>query len=90
MPSVTLDAGDAGELAEMLSFIGEWLTRDPHLESSLANYVGHPAYGIQHLRDDLDRFIFLLGGSDGEQFLTGDRDQTDEGDDPNITDPLAQ
>ncbi len=33
-----------------------------------------PAYGIQHLRDDLDRFIFLLGGSDGEQFLTANND----------------
>ncbi len=71
MPSVTLDAAD-GELAEMLSFIGEWLTRDPRLEASLADFVGHPAYGIQHLRDDLDRFIFLLHGSDGEQFLTSD------------------
>jgi hypothetical protein len=37
-----------------------------------------PAYGIQQLRDDLDRFIFLLGGSDGEQFLTGDHDQPGE------------
>jgi hypothetical protein len=38
-------------------------------------FVGHPAYGIQNLRDDLDRFIFLLHGSDGEQFLTGDHDE---------------
>lgn len=79
MPSLTLDAGDAGELAEMLSFISDWLARDPRLEASLADFVGHPAYGIQHLRDDLDRFIFLLGGSDGEQFLTADNDESEEG-----------
>jgi hypothetical protein len=30
---------------------------------------------IRHLRDDLDRFIFLLGGSDGEHFLTGSHDE---------------
>ena len=36
MPSVTLDASDAGELAGMLSFPGEWLTRDPRLEASPA------------------------------------------------------
>jgi len=67
MPSVTLDAGDAAELAEILTFIGEWLARDTRLEASLADQIGHPAYGIQHLRDDLDRFTFLLGGSDGGQ-----------------------
>jgi hypothetical protein len=78
MPSVTLDAGDAAELAEMLTFTGEWLARDPRLKASLAGQIGHPAYGIQQLRDDLDRFIFLLGGSDGEQFLTSDHDEPGE------------
>jgi hypothetical protein len=29
-------------------------------------FVGHPAYGLQQLHDDLERFTFLLGGSDGE------------------------
>ncbi len=28
MPSVTLDADDAAELAEMLSFLSGWLARD--------------------------------------------------------------
>jgi hypothetical protein len=32
--------------------------------------------GVDH---DLDRFVFLLGGSDGEQFLTGDHDEPAEG-----------
>jgi hypothetical protein len=79
MPSVTLDASDAAELAEMLSFLGQWLARDPaRLGASLEEFAGNPAYGIQQLRDDLDRFIFLLGGSNGEQFLTGDHGQPGE------------
>ena len=67
MPEVKLDAGDAAELAEMLQFLSEWLARDPsRLGTSLAEFAGHPAYGITQLRDDLERFVFLLGGSDGE------------------------
>jgi hypothetical protein len=77
---MTLDAVDAAELAEMLAFLSRWLARDPGRPgASLGDFVGHPAYGIQHLRDDLDRFVFLLGGSDEEQFLTGDHDETTEG-----------
>jgi hypothetical protein len=80
MPSMTLDAVDAAELAEMLAFLSQWLARDPdRLSASLGDFVGHPAYGIQHLRDDLDRFVFLLGGSDEEQFLTTDHDEITEG-----------
>jgi hypothetical protein len=67
MPEVKLDAVDAAELAEMLQFLTEWLTRDPgRLAASLEEFVGHPAYGLAQLRDDLERFVFLLGGSDGE------------------------
>jgi hypothetical protein len=67
MPRITLDAADAGELAEMLQFLSDWLGRDrARLAASLEEFVGHPAYGIAQLRDDLDRFVFLLGGSDGE------------------------
>jgi hypothetical protein len=67
MPEVKLDAADAAELAELLQFISQWLARDPaRLAASLAEFVGHPAYGITQLRDDLERFVFLLGGSDGE------------------------
>ena len=80
MPSMTLDAGDAAELAEMLAFLSQWLARDPgRLGPSLEDFVGNPAYGIQHLRDDLDRFVFLLGGSDEEQFLTSGHDEPTEG-----------
>jgi hypothetical protein len=67
MPEVRLDAADAAELAEMLQFLSEWLARDPgRLGASLAGFVGHPAYGLDELRGDLERFVFLLGGSDGE------------------------
>ena len=67
MPEVKLDAADAAELAEMLQFISQWLARDPgHLAALLARFVGHPAYGLPQLRQDLERFVFLLGGSDGE------------------------
>jgi hypothetical protein len=67
MPEVSLDAADAAELAEMLQFLSQWLARDPaRLGASLEEFVGHPAYGLPQLRDDLERFAFLLGGSDGE------------------------
>jgi hypothetical protein len=36
---------------------------------SLAEFAGYPAYGIEQLRDDLERFIFLPGGSDGEPLI---------------------
>jgi hypothetical protein len=70
MPDVRLNAADAAELAEMLQFLSEWLNRDPRrLSVSLAQFVGHPVYGITQLREDVERFTFLLGGSDGEQLF---------------------
>ena len=73
---MVLDTSDAAELPEMVSFLGQWLARDPgRLGASLEQFVGNPAYGVQHLRDDIDRFVFLLGGSDGD----GDHDEHDEG-----------
>jgi hypothetical protein len=64
---VKLDSSDAAELAEMLQFLTGWLARDPaRLATSLEEFVGHPAYGLHDLRSDLERFVFLLGGSDGE------------------------
>jgi hypothetical protein len=70
MPEVTLHASDAAELAELLQFLTGWLAHDPgRLGASLDEYVGNPAYGIQDLRGDLERFVFLLGGSDGEQLF---------------------
>jgi hypothetical protein len=49
-----LDVDDAAELAEMLQFLSQWLARDPaRLGDSLTQFVGHPAYGLAQLRDDL-------------------------------------
>ena len=70
MAAVTLNANDAAELAEMLQFLADWLNRDPsRLGASLEDFVGHPACNTCQLREDLDRFIFLLGGSDGESLF---------------------
>jgi hypothetical protein len=32
-------------------------------------FTGHPACNLAQLRQDLERFAFLLGGSDGEQLF---------------------
>ena len=53
------------------SWITRWLATDPAtLAQSFLAYIGHPAYGLEALHADLDRFTFLLGGNYGE-FLTG-------------------
>ena len=70
MPEVRLNTADAAELAEMLQFLSQWLARDPaRLAASLRQFTGHPAYGLAQLRQDLDRFAFLLDGSDGESLF---------------------
>ena len=70
MPAFSLDAADATELAELLQFLAGWLTADPaRLTPSLLAYVGDPAYGLDTLRADLNRFAFLLGGNNGEHIL---------------------
>lgn len=67
MPTTGLDTSDAAELAELLQFLGDWLAAGPGpLGASLARFVGNRAYDARNLRDDLERFIFLLGGNDGE------------------------
>ncbi len=73
MPDVRLDLADAAELAELQQFLSQWLTPDPaRLAASLEVFVGHPAYGTTQLRQDLDRFVFLLGGDDGEALFGPD------------------
>jgi hypothetical protein len=71
MPEITLDLGDAAELAEMLTFLADWLSGSQKrvLAGSLAAFVGHPAYNTSDLCADLHRFAFLLGASDGEQLF---------------------
>src|SRR5262249_10603963 len=71
MPQITLEIGDAAELAEMLTFLAEWLSgsQKPALDESLAAFVGHPAYNTGTLCADLHQFAFLLGASDGEELF---------------------
>ena len=71
MPQITLDTGDAAELAEMLTFLADWLagSQKQILHESFAAFVGHPAYDTDALRADLHRFAFLLGASDGEELF---------------------
>ena len=69
MPDVRLDAVDAAELAELLQFLSQWLARDRgRLGDSLEQFVGHPACNVGELRQDLDRFTFLLGDDGGSLF----------------------
>ncbi len=70
---MTLAEGDAAELAEMLHFLSDWLARDQDLlGASLAGFTGSRAYDTGQMRNDLDRFAFLLGGNDGEPLFGPD------------------
>jgi hypothetical protein len=71
MSELRLDLGDAIELAELLTFLTDWLSgsQQQPLADSLAAYVGYDRYNIDELRNDLHRFVFLLGLSDGEQLF---------------------
>ena len=71
MPQITLDAVDAAELREMLTFLTGWLSgsQNQALHQSFAGFVGHPAYNTDTLCADLRRFVFLLGASDGEELF---------------------
>jgi hypothetical protein len=74
VPQISLDAADAGGLARDAAIPSDWLGRDPsRLAASLEEFVGHVAYGTRQLSDDLDRFVFLLGGSDGESLFGAPR-----------------
>lgn len=67
MPAVNVGTGDAAELAELLEFFRDWLAADGNrLGASLSDFVGSRAYDVDQLCADLNRFVFLLGGSDGE------------------------
>ena len=71
MPQIRLDLGDAAELAEMLTFLTNWLSGSQKqiLADSFTAFVGHPAYNTDTLCADLRRFVFLLGASDGEELF---------------------
>jgi hypothetical protein len=47
-----------------------WLASDHDaVAASLTRFVGARAYGVDQLRDDLDRFAFLLDGNHGERLF---------------------
>jgi hypothetical protein len=71
MPDVNLELSDAVELAELLTFLADWLSGSQRqtLTGSLTAFVGHPAYDVDNLAADLHRFVFLLGLNDGEQLF---------------------
>ena len=65
--NLSLAADDAMELGQLLQFLDDWLAiAHGPVNESLTSFVGCDAYGVQSLRDDLARFSFLLGESDGE------------------------
>lgn len=69
-PVIQIPVGDVGELIELLQFIDDWLATCPgQLREPFAQFVGHPAYGISQLRDDLQRLAFLLGADNEEQLF---------------------
>jgi hypothetical protein len=73
VPDVRLYPCDAAELAEILEFLDDWLASgNDQIHRSLAQFVGHPAYGISQLRSDLNRFAFLLGAPDGQRLFGND------------------
>jgi len=67
----SLATEDAMELGQLLRFLDDWLATDHGpLDESLTRFVRCGAYGAESLRDDLARFMFLLGESDGEGLLS--------------------
>ena len=68
-PQVHLDLADAAGLAQMLTFVSEWLAGPDHaqLAASSGQFMGTQGYDLAELRTDLARFTFLLGHDNGEQ-----------------------
>jgi hypothetical protein len=71
MSDVNLELSDAVELAELLTLLTDWLSSNQQatLAGSLAAFIGHDALDVDELCNDLHRFVFLLGLSDGEQLF---------------------
>ena len=71
MPDVELAAGDAAELAELLTFLADWIggTDAGTLANSLTSFIASPGYDLTTLHTDLHRFAFLLGATDGDDLF---------------------
>lgn len=74
MSTVQLNTSDAAELAEMLTFLDDWLANDTHtLSTSLGKFVGGTGYTTDMLRNDLARFAFLLTGEGADRLFGGEQ-----------------
>jgi hypothetical protein len=51
------------------SWPGGWPAIPADSAPPLEQFVGNPAYNVSQLRQDLDRFTFLLGADDGESLF---------------------
>jgi hypothetical protein len=73
MSEIHLELSEAVELGELLTLLADWLSSSQQraLADSLKAFVGHGAYDLAELHNDLHRFVFLLGLSDGEQIFGG-------------------
>ena len=60
--TVTLDAADAVELAELLEFLNDWLHHHRDVAASYQRVHRSGCCTLDELRADLARFAFLLGG----------------------------
>jgi hypothetical protein len=71
MPDINLDLSDAIELAELLTFLADWISSSQHqtLTDTLTAFIGHHGYDLDELAANLHRFVFLLGLSDSEQLF---------------------
>jgi hypothetical protein len=59
--TVTIDAVDAVELAEIYEFLNEWLAGDPAAATSYDRHIGQPGQAAE-LPADLGRLARVLTG----------------------------
>ncbi len=71
MSEIRIELSDAVELGELLTFLADWLSssQERALADSLNAFIGHGAYNVAELHNDLHRFVFLLGLSDGQELF---------------------
>jgi hypothetical protein len=71
---VRLEAGEAAELAGLLSFLGDWLVSGGKtLAASLGRFADDFGYDLAALRPELARLAFLLTGEDGQRLSAASR-----------------
>ncbi|WP_194853175.1 hypothetical protein [Nocardia sp. SYP-A9097] len=73
MSEVRLSTADVIELFEMLQLVNDWISTDPIAQRRLSGFINDSDWAPDTFVADLDRFVFLLGGSNGE-YLLRDKD----------------